>query len=137
VHGLETPGSLAAGVRYQTRWFFGGYMTLAPQAGWSGREDSSGELKLILPGEDEYGVGFALDLFPVRGQRPVKPRLTTVRQWISWYRHNPSLEASREAAATIGGIAARRIDLAVSKRATNDDPQCPAATCVNIWGFPQ
>jgi hypothetical protein len=67
----------------------------------------------------------------------VKPRLTTVRQWISWYRHNPSLEASREAAATIGGIAARRIDLAVSKRATNDDPQCPAATCVNIWGFPQ
>jgi hypothetical protein len=58
-------------------------MTVAPQAGWGGREDSSGELTLILPGEDEYGVGFALDLVPVRGERAVKPRLTTASRWIS------------------------------------------------------
>lgn len=112
-------------------------MTVTPEAAWSGREDSSGELKLILPGEDEYGVGFALDLFPVRGDERVEPRLTTVSQWMSWYRQNPSLDTSRATATTIGGLPAMRVDVAVSKKARNDDPQCPAPTCVNIWGFPQ
>jgi hypothetical protein len=137
VHGLATPGPLEPGTRYQTRWFFGGYMTVQPHAAWGGREDSSGELKLILPGDDEYGVGFALDLFPVRGERRVTTQPRTVRQWITWYRHNPSLETSNETATTIGGLAATRVDLTPSKDATNDDPDCPAPTCVNIWGFPQ
>jgi hypothetical protein len=111
-------------------------MTLTQKDGWSGFEDSTGELKLIPPGGTDYGVGFALDVYPVRGDRPVNPGPKTVRDWIRWYQANPSLKVSRPLPTKIGKISATRIDLSVAKTAKNDDPDCPAPTCVNIWGFP-
>ena len=43
-------------------------MTLTLGGGWSSLQDSTGELKLIPPGGTDYGVSFALDLYPVRGE---------------------------------------------------------------------
>lgn len=133
--GRTRPGRLPNGT-YQTEWFFGGYMTLTQDIGWSGLEDSTGELKLIPPGGTDYGVGFALDVFPVRGDRAVDPKPGTIREWIRWYRSNRDLDVSGSTSTKIGEIPATRIDLAISKTATNDDPGCPAGVCVNVWGFP-
>jgi hypothetical protein len=131
-----SPGELPGG-KYQTQWFFGGYMTLSTGGGWFNLDDSTGELKLIPPGGGDYGVGFALDLYPVRGEKGVKPVPETVKRWIAWYRRNPSLLVSRPTKARVGDIMATRIDLTTAATAKNDDPECPATRCVNVWGFPQ
>ena len=109
-------------------------MTLTPDDGWSALEDSAGELKLIPPGNDDYGVGFALDLFPVQGYDPVLPAPTTVDEWIGWYQGNPDVNVTPPTSTKIGDIPATRIDVSVSDTAEST-LGCPELTCVNIWGF--
>ena len=134
--GLTVPGPLPANEVYQTELFFGGYMTFTPTVdGWQGLEDSNGELKIFPPDGGDYGVSFSLDLFPVRGEKPVKPVPTSIDEWIDWYEANPSLETSNVSKTKIGDVPATRIDITTSKTAENDDPGCPADACVNVWSF--
>src|SRR5688500_11094122 len=56
--GRVADGPLPAG-RYQTGWFFGGYMTIETDGTWTLGEDSNAELS--LPTVDGYQVAFGLD----------------------------------------------------------------------------
>jgi hypothetical protein len=134
--GLVNPGELPLGT-YQTQWFFGGYMTLRFERAWTGIEDSTGELKIAPATDSEYGVGFALDLYPVlNGQRVDGVPLTTAGM-LDWLAGNSNLELSKPTATSIGNLPATAVDIRLSKAAVNDDPGCPARACVNFLGFPQ
>jgi hypothetical protein len=134
--GRDVPGELPLGT-YQTRWFFGGYMTLGFERAWTGLEDSTGELKIAPATDSEYGVGFALDLYPVRSGKRVNGVPMTAAGLLEWLGGNPNLEVSKSTATSIGKLPAMAVDIGLSKAAVNDDPGCPARACVNFLGFPQ
>ena len=63
---LTVPGDLPAG-DYTTQNFFGGQLTVTLPAGWSGFEDSTGELGLRSPtvgGADGAALLFWIDIYP-------------------------------------------------------------------------
>jgi hypothetical protein len=134
--GLVVPGDLPLGA-YQTQWFFGGYMTLRMERAWTGLEDSTGELKIAPATDSEYGVGFALDLYPVLSGQRVDGVPLTAAGMLGWLGGNTNLEVSKPTATSIGDLPATAVDIRLSKAAINDDPGCPARACVGFLGFPQ
>jgi hypothetical protein len=134
--GKDEPGRVPLG-RYQTTWFFGAYMTLELKRAWTIHEDSTSELKLMYPGDPDYGVGFALDLDPVKDTEPVEGVPNTVASKLRWLRSNDDLTVSKPTPATIGDLPAMAVDVAISKTATNEDPDCPGKVCVLFWTFEQ
>jgi hypothetical protein len=134
--GRVVPGDLPLGT-YQTQWFFGGYMTLSFERAWTGLEDSTGELKIAPATDSEYGVGFALDLHPVLNGRQVNGVPMTAAGLLDWLDGSPNLGVSKPTATSIGNLPSTAVDIRLSKAAVNDDPGCPAQTCVNFLGFPQ
>ena len=131
---LTRPGALPIGEPYQTVWFFGGYMTLTFDTAWIGIEDSTGELKVAPAPDPEYGVGIALDLYPVdRGIRvPDVPN--TGEAMLEWLRSNPRLVVSEPSNVAIGSLPATSVDIRLAPDATTDSPDCPA-TCVDFLGY--
>lgn len=129
-----TPGSMQSG-RYQTSWFFGGYMTIELGSGWSSLEDSVAELHLFPPGEQEYGMHFGLDAFPVADGRRVADVPNTAAALVDWLRSNPRLRVSEPTQASIGDLPALSVEVANSDTAENEAPDdCPAPVCVLFWG---
>ncbi len=134
--GLARPGALPIGTRYQTEWFFGGYMTLAFDAAWTAIEDSTGELK-IAPAEDaEYGAGIALDLYPVDAGVRVTNVEASAEGMLEWLRSNPNLIVSAPSDLAIGAVPATFVRIRLAPDATSEHPDCPA-TCVDFLGFEQ
>ncbi len=118
---------------YQTAWFFGGYMTLAFDTVWTPVEDSAGEFKVRPEGDDEYGVSFSLDNYPVRDGKKVAGVPRTVAGWVRWHERDPRLIVSEPRTAKIGPLRATAFDVRLSRKAGKEDPGCPAA-CADLWG---
>lgn len=100
VTGLTQPGVLPAGT-YQTVWFFGGYMTIELDGSWTGIEDSTGEFKIAPTENTEYGVSFALDLYPVSDGTRVDGVPLTADGLERWLRGNPTLSCPKQRMVTL------------------------------------
>jgi hypothetical protein len=129
--GRVAGGMLPAG-RYQTEWFFGGYMTIETDGSWERSEDSDGELSLPVSGsgDDTYRLAFFLDPVLVVDDRPQRvPRSTAA--YVEWLSARPQLVVGRPLATAIGTVAATAIDIRLATSARHQYPDCPAA-CVTF-----
>jgi hypothetical protein len=118
---------------YQTRWFFGGYMTLTFDTVWTPVEDSAGEFKVRPEGDDDYGVSLTLDNYPVREGTKVAGVPRTVAGWVRWHERDPRLIVSKPQTAKFGSLRTTAIDVRLSRKAGQEHADCPAA-CVDLWG---
>jgi hypothetical protein len=55
----------------------------------------------------------------------------------AWLTTNPDLRVTDPTDGRIGLLPATVMDVTVSDRAANTDPECPVAVCVDVFGFPQ
>jgi hypothetical protein len=136
--GLTRPNRvLNPGSRYQTTWFFGGYMTVTPTIGITILEDSTGSLAIELPGQEaDYHAGFALDVYPVKDGVRVPGIPQTADGLIGWLRDHEHYEISDEMPATIGSIPATAIDVWLAPGAPEQYADC-GAPCVDMFSFEQ
>jgi len=144
------PGDLPEG-EYQTEWFFDGHMTLTfDGAGWTSKEDSTGEFQTSPPSAPDNDILFWEDVYPVEppGGSDVWHSFNEVRRiegvpvtavgLLDWLRSSSQLEVSAPTPGTIGDLAATVVDVRVADDAVDDDPEnCPVRACVNFLGFPQ
>ena len=138
---LTQPGFLAAG-KYQTRFFFGGQMTLSFAKEWYSGEDSTGEFWASPKTNSHVRVIFWEDVYATKASVPgdwqrVGSLRRTSASLLAWLRKNPNLTVSKPTSGKIGAIRARMVDIGVSAGAVNDDPGCPAKACANFLHFPQ
>lgn len=129
--GRVAGGKLPEG-RYQTEWFFGGYMTLETDGTWVRDEDSNGELSLPVSGsgEDTYRVAFFLDpALVIEDQIQDVPR--TAAEYVEWLSARPHLVVSKAVATTIGALPATSVDIRLAATAPRQYEDCPAA-CVTF-----
>src|SRR5580765_7901686 len=127
---LIEPGNLPAG-KYKTRYFFAGEMTLLFAKGWFSGEDSTGEFWAQPKSNPNARVVFWEDVYAVKSTVPGYwkrdgPLRRTSASLLAWLQTNPNLTVSKPRSGKIGTIPARVVDIGVSDRAVNDDPQCPA-----------
>jgi hypothetical protein len=134
--GHADAGPFEVGVRYQTKWFFGGYMTITPARPLAGGEDSTGELGVYLPGDLEYGLKFHVDLYPVVDERRVDGVPLTTEALIDWLRSHEDLVVSGPEPASIGALPAVAVDVRLARGAPEQFPDC-GAPCVDFLGFEQ
>ena len=135
--GISGAGPFEVGVRYQTKWFFGGYMTITPARPWDGGEDSTGELSLFPWGDDEYSIGFALDLYPVTDGVRITDVENTADGLIGWLRRHKHYDISEEIPAAIGSLPASAIDVWNSPKAPSQYEDCLGEPCSDMFGFEQ
>jgi hypothetical protein len=140
VGALNRPGALEAG-DYQTRHFFGGLFTVTVPSGYTGHEDSTGELAFQTSHNLSAILDFWLDVYPI-----VDPTGTAVAGVemtadgvLSWIQDNPNVAVISREPAAIGALAGESLDIGRSPDAVNVDPECPSelAPCVGLVGFPQ
>jgi len=134
--GHAEAGPFEVGVRYQTKWFFGGYMTITPARALAGGEDSTGELGVYLPDDLEYGLKFHLDLYPVVAERRVDGVGPTAVALVDWLRSHDDLVVSASQPAFIGALPAVTVDVRLARGAPEQFPDC-GAPCVDFLGFEQ
>jgi hypothetical protein len=147
---LIVPGDLPEG-EYDTVWFFGGELRLTLDAGWTSREDSTGEF-VVSPiyAPDVNDILFWEDVYPVEPPggadtwhsfdkvEPIKGVPSTAAGLLDWMTSSPQLEVSKPTAGAIGDLPAMVVDVSVADDAVDDDPKnCPVRACVNFLGFPQ
>jgi hypothetical protein len=110
-------------------------MTLEFEEAWTAIEDSTGDLKIAPAANDEYGAGFALDVFPVvNGERVDAPN--TVEQFLAAIRAHPNLIVSDDIPTSIGSFPATAVDVRLAPSAPMEHADCPAP-CVDFIGFEQ
>jgi hypothetical protein len=138
LQGITEPGHLPEG-EYETEWFFGGEMTLTFDAGWTSREDSSGEFQASRLDTPETEIAFWEDIYPVKPNtvKRIEGVPPTVAGLLGWMKSSSQLKISAPTHGTIGHLRATVVDVRVAEDAVNDDPNCPASACVNFLGFPQ
>jgi hypothetical protein len=129
--GRVAGGAMPNG-RYQTRWFFGGSMTLETDDAWSLREDSNGELAIFLPGDTAYAVAFWLDPEPYLHGRRVAGVGSDADAFLDWLASRPDLVVSAPRPASIGAVPARTVDIRLAASAGQDEPDCGADPCISF-----
>lgn len=135
--GWSEAGPFGVAERYQTKWFFGGYMTVTPGRPWDGGEDSTGELGMLPPGEPEYGVTFAIDLYPVRDGERVPDVPNTAVGLLGWLRDNDYYLVSDDIQATVGALPAIAVDVRLSHMAPSQYEDCNGVPCTDLFGYEQ
>lgn len=133
--GRVEGGALPKG-RYQTEWFFGGYMTVETDGRWERGEDSSGELGMYLPPERDYGLKFHLDLYPVKDEQRVHGIPSTAAGLVDWLRSQEWLVVGEGMSTRIGPLPANGVDVRLSASAPQQFADC-GAPCVDFLGFEQ
>ena len=129
--GRVAGGTLPAG-RYQTEWFFGGYMTIKTDGTWERTEDSDGELSLPVSGsgDDTYRIAFFLDpALVIEDEIQDVPR--TAVEYVEWLSARPDLVVGEPIATRIGAIPATAVDIRLAPTAPRQYDDCPAA-CVTF-----
>ncbi len=109
-----TPGPLPAGT-YTTEYFLAGALSLELSEGWSGIEDSTGELKFLFPGDWKYGVAFRLDDVVVGPSGAETTATRDVEGWLGFLRTDPRVITSEPAAAMIGELPATMLDVRLKR----------------------
>lgn len=131
--GRTEGGMLPAG-RYQTEWFFGGYMTLETDGTWPRGEDSNGELgiRLATPeGIAQYQMAFFLDPALVRDDvdQEVARNATAYVEWLGEHEH---LIVSDPILTAIGSVPALAVDIRLAPGAPSQYDDCPPDPCVTF-----
>ena len=111
-------------------------MTLTPARAWTSNEDSTGDLALFPPGDD-YGLKFALDLYPVKDNVRVTDVPNTAEGLIGWLRDHENYDISEEIPASIGPLAATAIDVWNSPEAPSQYDDCLGEPCSDMFSFEQ
>ena len=130
--GRVAGGRLPVG-RYQTEWFFGGYMTIETDGTWERGEDSNGELSVPLPapaGGPAYLLAFVLDPVLVVDdviQEDVPRRADAYVEWLS---AQPHLIVSAPIETSIGTVPATAVDIRLGPNAPSQYDDCPPDPCV-------
>jgi hypothetical protein len=127
--GRVAGGKLPAG-RYQTQWFFGGYMTFETDGTWELSEDSDGELSLPVSGsgDDTYRLAFFLDPVLVVDDKP-QGVPSSAAAYVVWLSGRPQLVVGKPIETSIGTVPAAAIDIRLAPSAPHQYADCPAA-CV-------
>jgi hypothetical protein len=136
VRGSSEAGPFTVGRRYQTRWFFGGYMTITAERAWLGDEDSTGELSLFVPGEADYRIHFWLDPYPAKDGARVASVPFTSSGLIGWLQHDENFVVSDPTDSLVGVLPASVVDVHLSRGAPQQYSDC-GAPCVDMLGFEQ
>ncbi len=125
--GLLAPGP------YHSQVFELGFSFTVAKAGWQNRED----VAWILPILPIDHPGDAVVFF--RGPRVSADFATIlasvgadVPSMAAWFTANSSLQVTKPVDTTIGGLAGKWFDVAISAGAPNADPSCPARVCQSV-----
>jgi hypothetical protein len=132
--GRAEGGMLPAG-RYQTEWFFGGYMTVETDGTWKRGEDSNGELGLPIAapeGSAVYQLAFFLD--PALVVQDViqdeVPRQAAA--YVEWLGTQPDLIVSEAIETRIGTVPAVAVDIRLGPNAPSQYEDCRPDPCVTF-----
>ena len=136
VGGLTSPGDVGPGP-YKTLYFFGGRMRVTFTGAWTSSEDSTGEFKAMPRATTQNAVFFWEDVYPVRHGNRVEGVPLTAAGLLQWLQSTPALTTSAPSKGRIGQLPATLVDVSVSDKAKNEDPNCPTRACVLFLGFPQ
>ena len=131
--GREAGGALPAG-RYQTRWFFGGYMTIETDGTWSLGEDSNAELS--LPTADNYQIAFALDPQLVLHGAVAEDVPLQASAYTDWLSMHPDLVVSDPEETLIGSVPATAVDISLAPDAGQDEADCGTDSCITFISNP-
>ena len=136
VQNLTSPGEIGPGP-YKTIFFFGGKMHLRFNGAWTSKEDSTGEFNAMPNATPQNALLFWEDVYPVRNGDRVKGVPLTAAGLLHWLQSTPALTTSAPRRGRIGSLPATLIDVSVSEKAKNEDPNCPTRACVLFLSFPQ
>ena len=132
--GRVEGGSLPIG-RYQTEWFFGGYMTIEMDGTWKRGEDSNGELGLPIAAADGaavYQLAFFLDPALVVDDVIQASIPRRAEAYIEWLAAHPNLVVSDPIDTMIGLIPAVAVDIRLAPGAPSQYDECPPDPCVTF-----
>jgi hypothetical protein len=122
-------GALPNG-RYQTRWFFGGYMTVTTDGTWNLGEDSNAELS--LPIAEGYQIAFSLDPQLVLHGSVADDVALEADSYIEWLSGHPDLTVSEPVATAIGSVPATAVDISLAPGAGQDEADCGTDPCITF-----
>lgn len=136
---LTRPGPLSG--EYETKYFFGGQMTVTVPDGWFGYEDSTGELSIGPAGSEDARVEFWIDVYAVKDGNgtPDDSVARTADAIIPWFLDKPIIEVVKREPTTFGGLPAEAIEYRRNDKAKNEVPDCPAEIqpCSAEFGYPE
>lgn len=127
--------------RYQTEWFFGGYMTLQTDGTWERGEDSNGELGLPIAapeGVAVYQVAFFLDPMLVVADVVQDEIPRQAAAYVDWLGRRPDLIVSEPIETRIGSVPAVRVDIRLGPDAPSQYDDClpdPCVTFIKVAAF--
>ena len=127
--GRVAGGSLAAG-RYQTEWFFGGYMTIETDGTWTLGEDSNAELS--LPTRDNYQIAFLLDPQLVLHGATAPDVPLEASAYVDRLATHPDLVVSEPQTTRIGSTPAVAVDIHLAATAGQDESDCGSDPCITF-----
>jgi hypothetical protein len=125
--GRVAGGQLAEG-RYQTEWFFGGYMTIDTDGTWRLTEDSNAELS--LPTGDNYRIAFLLDPHLVLHDAIAHDVPLEASAYVDWLARHPDLVVSEPQETSIGSTPALAVDIHLAATAGQDASDCGEDPCI-------
>jgi hypothetical protein len=135
----KTPGLLSGA--YTTSYFFGGGLTVVAPDGWTGYEDSTGELAIGPTGIDDARVELWIDVYAAKDPAgtPDTAVERTADAIIPWFLDKPVIDVIQQAPATLGGLPATSIEYRRNAKGRNEDPECPAELrpCSVAFGYPE
>ena len=121
--------------RYQTEWFFGGYMTLQTDGTWERGEDSNGQLGLPIAapeGVAVYQVAFLLDPMLVVDDVVQDDIPRQAAAYVDWLGSQPDLIVSEPIETRIGSVPAVAVDIRLGPDAPSQYDDCPPDPCVTF-----
>lgn len=136
---LTRPGAISGA--YTTKFFFGGQMTVTVPDGWWGYEDSTGELSIGLPNDENARLEFWIDVYAASDAAgtPDESVERTGDAVVAWFVKKPIIEVIERAPLTLDGIPAESIEYRRNEDAKNEVSDCPAEIrpCAFEFGYPE
>jgi hypothetical protein len=116
-------------------------MAVTVPSGWYGYEDSTGELSIGHPDDENARLEFWIDVYAVR--HPAGTRNPSIRRTgdavVAWLVDKPLIDVVERGPAMLGGLPAKSIEYRRNDGAPSEDPNCPAEIqpCAVEFGYPE
>ena len=126
---------------YTTRNFFGGQLTVTVPDGWWGYEDSTSELSIGLPRDENARMEFWIDVYAASD--PAGTRDESVERTgdavMTWFLKKPIIKLVEREPASLGGLPAEAFEYRRNDKAATEDPNCPTELkpCSLAFGYPE